>query len=94
MTNSEIKLVVKALCYALGDSDRHYAVKVDDSGIEVEYVASELVDSEIDPQIAKESEFEMGHFSLPLIGVLTELVAAIQLEIEEVESVGIEYKRM
>jgi len=36
----------------------------------------------------------MGHFSLPLIGVLTELVAAIQLEIEEVESVGIEYKRM
>lgn len=93
MTNAEIKLVVRAVCISLGDEDRHYAVKVDDSGIEVEYVAAEVVDNEPDPQIARETEYELGHFNLPLITNLSELVEALRKEIEEVESVAIGYKR-
>lgn len=93
MTNAEIKLVVKAVCFCLGSDDRHYSVKVDDNGIEVEYVAAEVVDRESDPQLQQEPKVELGHFNLPLITVLNELVAAVDNEIQEVESVEIEYKK-
>lgn len=93
MTNGEIKLVVKALCIALGDEDRHYTVKVDDNGIEIGYIAAEVVDSNPDPQTARDTEYEYGHYELPLISVLNDLVEEVKKGIEEIESVGIEYKR-
>lgn len=94
MTNSEIKLVVKALCYALGSEDRHYAVKVDDNGIVIEYVAAEVVDSNPDPQTAKETEYEIGHYELELNVNLFELTDAVILAIEEIELKDIEFKHM
>lgn len=93
MTSGEIKLVVKALCHALGDEDRHYAVKVDDNGIVIEYVAAEVVDSEPDPQIARETEYEIGHYELELNVNLFELTDAVVLAIEEIELKDIEFKR-
>lgn len=93
MTNSEIKLVVKALCYALGDQDRHYTVKVDDNGIEIGYIAAEVVDSNPDPQTARETEYELGHYELPLIPVLNDLVDEVMDTIEQIESIGIGYKK-
>ena len=94
MTNSEIKLVVKALCYALGDSDRHYTVKVDDNGIEIGYVAAEVVDSNPDPQTARDTEYELGHYELPLIPVLNDLVDEVIIALKNIQFVDIEYKRM
>jgi len=94
MTNSEIKLVVKALCHALGDKDRHYKVTVDDNQIMIEYIAAEVVDSDPDPQTAKDTEYEWGHENIPLGLDLFALSDAVRLAVEEIESVGIEYKRM
>lgn len=93
MTNSEIKLVVKALCYALGDEDRHYAVKVDDNGIVIEYVAAEVVDSQPDPQIARETEYEIGHYELELNVNLFELTDAVVQALKDIEFNDIEFKR-
>jgi hypothetical protein len=94
MTNGEIKLVVKALCYALGDSERHYNVKVDDKGIVIEYRTAEAVDSNPDPQTAKETEYELGHYELELNVNLFELTDAVILAVEEIETKEIEFKRM
>jgi len=94
MTNSEIKLVVKALCYALGSPERHYSIKVDDNQIMIEYIAAEVVDSEPDPQIAKETQYEIGHVNLPMGLDVFALSDAVWTAVEEIESVAIEYKRM
>ena len=93
MTNSEIKLVVKALCYAVGLPERHYTVKVDDNGIEIGYVAAEVVDSNPDPQTARDTKYELGHYNLPLLAVLTELTEKVVEAIEEIEFVEIEHKK-
>jgi len=94
MTNGEIKLVVKALCYALGDPQRHYNVKVDDKGIVIEYRAAEWTDFVQDPSVNYDLRYELGHVDLPLITDLFKLSAAVKASIEMIESVGIEYKRM
>lgn len=93
MINAEIKLVVKALCYALGDPERHYAVKVDDNGIVIEYVSAEVVDSEKDPQLAREMEHELGAYELALNVNVFELADAVKQAIEEIEMKDIEYRR-
>ena len=93
MTNGEIKLVAKALCYTLGSEDRYYKVTVSDNGILLEYVCAEIVDREPDPQIQKETEVEIAHVDLPLIADVFNLSDAVREAIEEIESVGIEYKK-
>jgi len=94
MTNGEIKLVVKALCYALGDPERHYNVKVDDKGIVIEYRVAEVVDGILDSELARETKYEMGHWDIYLYSDLFQLSAAVKASIEMIESVCIEYKHM
>ena len=92
MTNAEIKLVVKALCLALGDPERGYTVYVTDNKIEIEYLVTEIVDREIDPSLQRETEYVRTSNRLPHMDELDKIVAAVKEEIEEIESVAIGYE--
>lgn len=94
MTNEDVKLVIETLCYAMGDSDRHYQVTVDGSGIMIEYVASEITDRSSTPaDEQRDSEFEIGHYYITEGLDFRVLVDNVVSAIKEIESVGIEYKR-
>jgi len=79
MTNGEIKLVVKALCYALGDPERHYNIKVDNKGIVIEYRTANTLWAHGEPK------YEIGTWYLNLYDDIFQLTDAVKNGIEYIE---------